>query len=83
MTVQKNPKDDIWGGHSRESIIHNIKNGLLYLTSGDLVSLHSTISTIQIARVAKQEETDGELKKFIEEVREYNPEYPAGVEGTG
>ena len=76
MASQKNPKDDIWGGHSRESIIHNIKNGMLYLTSGDLVGLHSTISTIQITRAAKQEEKDEELKKFIEEIREYDPEYP-------
>jgi hypothetical protein len=81
MTLHKKPPDDgddIWGGHSRESIIHNIKNGMLYLTSIDLVGLHSTISSIQITRAAKQEEQDEELKKFMEEIREYDPEYPEG-----
>jgi hypothetical protein len=78
MASQKNPKDDIWGGHSRESIIYNIKNGLVYLTSTDLVGLHSTISAIQIARASKQEDNDVELKKFIEDIQKYDPEYPEG-----
>ena len=54
---------NIWGGHGRESIIRNIEAGLLYLTTTDLVNLHSTISTIQIKRNHVQEE----LRKEDEE----------------
>ena len=59
-------------------VIYNIKNGLVYLTSTDLVGLHSTISAIQIARASKQEDNDVELKKFIEDIQKYDPEYPEG-----
>ena len=59
----------IWGGHTRDSIIENIKDGLAYLTTTDLVVMHSEISTIQLRRAEIRENQDPELKQYIHNVQ--------------
>ena len=59
----------IWGGHTRDSIIENIKDGLAYLTTTDLVDMHAEISTIQLRRAEIRENQDPELKQYIHNVQ--------------
>jgi len=47
---------NFWAGHDRNSILNIIEAGLHYLTTTDLVNLHSTISAVQISRDHNQAE---------------------------
>ena len=51
---------NFWAGHDRDSILNVIEAGLHYLTTTDLVSLHATISAVQISREHSREaDSDG------------------------
>ena len=43
-------EDNRWAGMDRKTIFSEIKRGMVYLNTTDLVALHSEISTIQISR---------------------------------
>jgi hypothetical protein len=43
-------EDNRWAGMDRKTIFSEIKHGMVYLNTTDLVALHSEISSIQISR---------------------------------
>ena len=47
---------NFWAGYDRNNILRIIEAGLHYLTTTDLVNLHSTISAVQISRDHNQAE---------------------------
>ena len=57
-----NNEDSCFKGMSHDQILDAIRYGLHYLTTTDLVNLHSDISEVQIKRTHIQEEKRKELE---------------------
>ena len=57
-----NEENSCFKGMTHDQILDAIRYGLHYLTTTDLVNLHSDISEVQIKRTHKQEEKRKELE---------------------
>ena len=58
-----NEENSCFKGMSHDQILDAIRYGLLYLTTTDLVNLHSDISNVQLKRTHIQEEIKEDGKK--------------------